>query len=115
MSWKGPKSLPHDEPAEQQHAKQYMPVGVPECYLWRANTPRAWYSWVGDMPATCRSDAAHGGEDVALRLVIQQAWMTWLTLNGYDIDQCPIQNMFEVWDPRARRPNSSAASSSQVS
>lgn len=62
------------------------------------------------MPACCRSDAAHGGEDVSLRLVIQDAWSTWLVLNGYTLDQCPISNMFGVWDPRESRAAGASSS-----
>ena len=110
--WKGPKKLPpRDQTISHAQAKLLMPPGPPTCYLWRANHQGAWYSRVGGMPACSRSDAAHGGEDISLRLVIQDAWSTWLALQGFAPEACPIEGMWEVWQPRSAAPGTAAASS----
>lgn len=108
VSWKAPRRLPpSNQEIEQSDAKAFMPQGPPVSYLWRANRQAAWYSRVGSMPACSRSDAAHGGSHISLRLVIQDAWSNWLTLQGYPLSACPIDGMWDVWDPRERASSSS--------
>lgn len=113
VPWKGPRQLPpSSQEIEQRDAKAFMPCGAPSSYLWRANRQGAWYSKVGSMPACSRSDAAHGGSYISLRLVIQDAWANWLTVQGYPMSACPIEGMWEVWDPRQAAPSGQSASSS---
>ena len=98
----GPRSLPSGV-MSQAEAKRRMPVGAPKTYLWRANTPGAWNGRVADMPCISRNDAHYGGEQFALRLVLQGVWADWLPLNGFELHQCPILGLMDQVDPRTAR------------
>ena len=101
--YRGPTALPGSY-MSQAEAKKFMPVGVPKTWLWRSNTPGAWQGRVGELPCVSRNDTHHGGEQFALRLVLQQVWSDWLPLAGWSMEDCPIDGLFDLVDPRARAP-----------
>lgn len=100
VPWKGPRTLPALANMTQSEAKLRMPPAPPKSWLWRANNQGAWCSRVADLPTCSRCDRAHGGEELSLRLVLQDAWRNWLTLQGMGLDACPIEGMFDIVDPR---------------
>ena len=101
VAWKGRRSMPPLGQLSQAEGKKLMPPSPPQSWLWRANRAGAWCSRVSDLSACQRSDSAHGGEEAALHLVIQDAWRQWLALQGWCEADCPVQGMFDVVDPRA--------------
>ena len=107
--FKGPTSmLPVMSQAE---AKRRMPPpGELRTYLWRSNHPGAWLGRVDDMPVISRNDQHHGGEQCALRLVLQGVWSDWLPLMGFDLSDCPIEGLFDVVDPRTASSSPGGAS-----
>lgn len=108
VAWKGPKVMPPLAKMKQSDAKLFMPPSPPKSWLWRAHTKGAWFTKVEDQPAVSRSDAAHGGEMIALRLVLQDAWKTWLTLQGFQKADCPIVGLMDIVDLVAASSSSSS-------
>ena len=105
-TFRGP-ATPLSGVMSQSEAKLRMPEGPPKTYLWRANKPGAWLGRVADMPVISRNDSHYGGEQFALRLVLQGVWVDWLNENGFEFDQCPIPGLLDVVDSR---PGAAASS-----
>lgn len=115
VTWKGPVKLPVFAKISQADAKQLMPPGPLKSWPWRATAQGAWNTRVSELLVCSRSDAANGGESAALRLVIQDAWRQWLTLQGFELSDCPIEGMLDLVDPRPTSRAAAAASASSGS
>ena len=90
--YKGPRVFASvHETLLQKDFKKFMP---PSSYLWVARNEQAWFSRVPPVKAFPRYWRREGGEEPALRLAIQDAWRTWLELEGLDTDACPVLDLF---------------------
>ena len=87
--YKGPRAWvpPHENVLEQRNFKAFLP---PASYIWVARSAGAWCSRVPPVKAQYRYWAREGSEDAAVRLVIMDAWATYLDLEGLPRDACPI-------------------------
>jgi hypothetical protein len=99
--WKGPKKIPSLIDVTHDVGKKLMPPfeRLPKTYLWRSNASFSWNTRVGELPSVSRCDHAHGGPKLSMLLVIRECWDTWLTLNGYDKESCPVEGMWDIIDP----------------
>lgn len=114
LPWKGPRQMPPLASLTHAVAKELMPPSPPKSWLWRAHTQGAWMSRVLDLPVCSRSDSSHGGGMNSLKLVLQDAWRQWLTVQGWAESACPIAGMFDVVDPRRSTPAGHSAPNPQV-
>ena len=90
--YKGPKTfVTSEETLLQKDYNKYMP---PNSYLRIARTDSAaWMFRVPPNTSEARYWKREGGEEPALRLCIQDAWRTWLELEGLDCSEWPVADL----------------------
>ena len=74
-----------------EEAKALKPVGS---FVWRGFTRGEWWGHLKPYPRYCASFAAFGGEDMALKHVLQRLWRQRLELDGFPDDACPVAGLF---------------------
>ena len=91
MIWKGPNEVPRRDHIEQSEAKRLMP---PDSYLWRARTSNSWRSRYKAMPVKSCKDTTWGSEKESLLECVRHAWLGYLDVNGYSVEDCPLEGLF---------------------
>ena len=89
--YKGPKKWPENKHTPQVEAKKMLP---PDSYLWRSRTDNSWNARYKAMPARSARDNTWGGEQGALRQVLQHVWECYLDIKKLSKRDCPLQGLW---------------------
>ena len=95
-NYKGLKALPKELHQEAFMQKEYKFMMPPESYLWVDRGGQAWFTRVPPMRSQPRYWRREGSEYNALIRALKDAWAQWLSLEGMEESECPVDGLMGI-------------------
>ena len=95
-SYKGLRTLPKELHQEAFMQKEYKLMTPPDSYLWVDRGGQAWFTRVPPMKPQPRYWRREGSEYNALCRALKDAWAQWLSLEGMEVSECPVEGLMDL-------------------
>ena len=95
-TYKGLKALPKELHQEAFMQKEYKFTVAPDSYLWVDRGGQAWFTRVPPMKPQPRYWRREGSEYNALCRALKDAWVQWLSLEGMEVSECPVEGLMDL-------------------